>query len=497
MTFGLSNATGAASETFNIVPFFDQNQDGEVEASETGTYPIGMTLSAPPYNIYKVIPDNSGTSVKRHLMARNIDNLIIRYYDKNGDILPASADADDDGIYDSGAYTLAVTDMNNIRKVEVEVLARTKDEDPRGSITHSGTYAAGSAATLGGSSTYSDAYYRETFTAYMAPRNLVMAPWGKMDVVASPEDIDCPTSTSTITATLVDSQGVPVSAGISVDFALNGAGATASPTSVGTDIFGQASTTVTYDWSSPNASITVSASSLITSGGEQNPVFNAGTVNFQSGTGTFSDDFNGTIDAGWAELDSGADMFPADVDPADGTDDSFQMSATGLTRAVNGCQWQKYRVEFELTPTGGVDIDAPAVNPEAVVGGFLRFVDVNSNYSVVVEKQTSGNCVGTDGNGWCLKLAKWDGVSVTELSRIGIDFALDTKYKILAEVEDDNLRAKIWDTIGGTVIADPTPGTFDITATDPDYSQGSVGFLGDWTNGADVIFDNLSVSPIT
>ncbi len=497
MTFGLSNATGTPNETFSITAFFDQDSDGEVDPSETGTYPIGMTLTAPPYNIYKVIPQNSGTAVDKHLMARNIDNLIIRYYDKNGDILPASADSDDDGIYDSGAYTLALSDMNEIRKVEVEVLARTKDEDPRGDITHSGTYAAGSAATLGGSSTYSDGYYRETFNAYMAPRNLVMAPWGKMDVVAASENVDCPTSSTTITATLVDSQGVPVSSGIDVNFALSGEGATASPTTQGTDIFGQASTTVTYDWSSPNASITVSANSLITSGGEQNPVFNASTVNFQSGTGTFTDDFNASIDPGWLELDSGPDMFHADVDPVDGTDDSYQMSATGLTRAVNGCQWQKYRVEFELTPTGGVDIDTPVLNPEALVGGFLRFVDANGNYSVVVEKQTSANCNPSDGFGWCLKLVKWDGVSVTELARTGVDFTLDERYKIMAEVEDDNLRAKMWDTVGGTIVTDPTPGTWDITATDSDYSQGKVGLIGDWSNGADVVFDNFAVTPIT
>ncbi len=504
VTYGLSNATGSPNETFNIDPYFDQDQDGDVEGTETATYPINMTLTAPPYNIYKVLPDNSGTGTTRHLMARNIDNLIIRYYDKNGDILPASADADDDGIYDSGAYTLAISDMNEIRKVEVEVLARTKDEDPRDNILHSGTYPAGSAATLGGSSTYNDGYYRELFTAYMAPRNLVMAPWGKMDVVAAPEDINCPNTTSTVTATLVDSQGVPVSSGINIDFALSGSQtATLSPTSVGTDIFGQASTTVTYDWSSPNASITVSASSLITSGGDQNPVFNAGTVNFQSGTGTFTDDFNGGLDPNWVELDSAADMFPVDVDPADGTDDGYQMSATGLTRAVNGCQWQKYGVQFDLTPSVA-DIDAPAVNVEAIVGGYLRYVDANNNYSVLVEKQTSANCLPGDGKGWCLKLVKWNGVSVTELAKIGADFALGTKYTILAEVEDDNLRAKIWPAALGP---DPNPGvwaydvgfptTYPIATTDSDYAGGQVGFIGDWTNGANVVFDGIAVTPIT
>ena len=93
MTFAIGNPFGTATETFNINPFFDQDGNGTVETTETGTYPIGMTITTLPYNIYKVVPDNSGTGVTRHVMARNIDNLIIRYFDKNGAVLPASADA--------------------------------------------------------------------------------------------------------------------------------------------------------------------------------------------------------------------------------------------------------------------------------------------------------------------------------------------------------------------------------------------------------------------
>jgi type II secretory pathway pseudopilin PulG len=497
MTFGVGNTFGSADETFNIDPFFDMDQDGTVEGTETATFPVAMTLTSPPYNLYKVIPDNAGTGITRHTVARGLDNLTIRFYDKNGSLLPAGIDADNDGVPDTGSYVVPLAELNDIRKVDIQVLARTRDEDPREAYSSTGTYVTGSVATQGGS-TYSDGFHRQTFASNMAPRNLVMAPWGKIDILANPVTVECPSESSSVTATLVDSNGVPVSAGVNINFAVDGGGnATVSPTTVATNSLGEATATVSYNWASPTASITVSASSLITVGGNQNPVFNASSVNFQSGSGTFTDTFNGGLDPDWEEA-NGPTMYPFDAD-GDTVDDSYRMDSFNFNRAVNGCAWQDYQVEFELTPSADLD-------DGRYVGGYIRYEDANSNYSALLYKQASGNCVSTDGHSYCLTLIKWNG-AVNELARIGVHFDPGVKYKIRVQAEGSNLRAKIWDADAlGT--ADPNPGVwvydsgffpsvYPITAVDADIGSGKVGFLGDFNNGTNVVFDNIVASPIS
>jgi len=496
MTFAMGNAYSSADETFNIDPYFDMDQDGTVDGSETATYPIAMTLTSPPYNLYKVIPDNSGTGITRHTVARNLDNLTVRYYDKNGSLLPAGIDADNDGVPDTGAYVVPLAELNDIRKVDIQTIARTRDEDPREGFNNTGTYFAGSVATQGGS-TYSDGFHRQTFTANTSPRNLVMAPWGKMDIVASPKTVDCPTASTSITATLADANGIPVTAGTTISFAASGdTTTTLSSVSDTTNAFGEATTSLSYDWSSPNSTITLSASALITVGTEQNPVFNAIPVEFQSGTGTFTDTFNSGLDPDWVEVNDPT-MEPFDSD-GDLVDDSYRMQSFNFNRAVNGCDWQDYQVEFELTPDG-------VLNDDRFVGGYIRYEDANNNYSALLYKQATGNCVATDGKNYCLTLIKWNGV-VNELARIGVDFVPGTKYKILAQAQGTDLRAKIWDADAlGT--ADPNPNVwaydgvgfptvYPITAVDADYASGQIGLLGDFNNGTNVVFDNFQVSPI-
>jgi type II secretory pathway pseudopilin PulG len=499
MTFAPGNGPAGAGETFNINPYFDRDGDGEVAGTETATFPISMTLTAPPYNMYKVIPDNTGTGVTRHLMARNIDNMVIRYYDKNDNPLPLGVAVDGNGL-PIPPFNFAATpaELNDIRRVDIQVLARTKDPHPKNINFPQGTYVTGSVATLPGSNTYDDAFYRETFTANQSPRNLVMAPWGKMDVVANPPLVNCPIATTTVTATLVDSVGDPLPAGTSINFVAS-AGAIVNPVVNTTNGLGEATTQVTYDWSAPNASITVSANSLITVNGEQYPVFNASSANFQSGTGTFGDTFNGGLDPNWVEIDNPADMIAWDVD-ADTVDDSFRMLPTGLiTRAVNGCGWQDYQVEFELTTSGDLDDDR-------FVGGFLRYDNANNNYSFQVYRQNSANCIPGDGKDYCLKIVHWNGVITNDLAVIGADFDPGVKYKMLAQVEDDNLRAKIWDS-DALGLADPNPGNWDyadatsptvyrMEVVDATIANGQIGFIGNWTNGEDVVFDNFSVNPI-
>ncbi len=525
MTFAPGNSDSGGGETFNIKPFFDRDEDGEVDGTETATFPIAMTLTSLPYNIYKILPQKTGTGVTRHLMAKNIDNLVIRYYDKNNNPLPSGVATDlVNGVpvpRPPFNFIGKEAELNDIRRVDIQVLARSQKPNPKNIDFPQGNYVAGSVATVVGGSTYTDAFYRETFTGNQAPRNLVMAPWGKMDVVASPVTVNCPDNTSTVTATLVDEAGEPASSGVSINFAASN-GATMTPTVSFTNSFGQAISTVSYPWSKPNESVTVSANSLVVSNGKQYPVFSAGTTNFQSGTGTFTDLFNGGLDPNWVELDDPNDIDAVDTDaPLDGVDDALIMTSPGfLTRAVNGCSWQKYQVEFELTPSAAPDPNPfnATATPNTFVGGYLRYVSANENYSFLIYKQPGGNCLPGDGRNYCLKIIHWDGVNENNIvgpgagAEIGIDFDDGVRYKMLAQVEDDFLRVKFWDPLaleaGNPLgLADPNPGNWDYTdgtfvnvfrreVQDATIASGQIGLIGSGFNAANVIFDNFSVTPI-
>jgi len=538
VTFAPGNTFTVADQTFIINPFFDRNGDGTVSNAETAAFPIGMTLTAPPFNLYQILPNNVGTGVTRSVVARNIDNLFIRYYDNNDNPLPTGL-----GIVVDGAglpippYNFAANpaQLNQIRRVDFQVLARTKDPRPTNQNLPQGTYPAGSlAAVVSGSVNYNDAFNRQTFTLSQAPRNLSLAPLGKMDVVANPSAVNCPVSTSTVTATLVNSVGSPIN-GANINFAPS-VGATVAPVTNTTNAFGQATTQVSYNWASSNASITVSASTLLAdANGTQFPVFSSGIANFQSGTGTFTDLFNGGLDPNWVELDNPNDIIAFDNDAVPG-DDSLRMAPSGLTRTVNGCSWQKYQVEFELTPSANF---AASINPGGFVGGYLRYVNANSNYSFLVYKHNNpinpgavpptGGCDGNDLKNYCLRIIYWDGVNQNNIGTdLGIDFADGVRYKMLAQVEGDKIRAKIWDPLAdnGTVLgvltplglADPNPGiwtgnllynpnpppgtppafqnVYRKEVQDNTLASGQIGLLGSGFNGANVVFDNFQVTPL-
>lgn len=471
MTFATGNNFSSVDETFNINPYFDRDGDGAVDGTETATFPITMTLTGPPYNIYKIIPDNSGTGFTRHLMARNIDNLIVRYYDKNDNPLPSGVTVDGNGLpvppYD---FSADPSELNDIRKVDIDVLARTRDEDPRNNVLNNGTYVAGSVATLGGSNTYSDRYNRQKFFANQAPRNLVMAPWGKMDIIASPLTIDCPASSTTVTATLVDSVGDPVSAGASINFVASG-GATVSPAIATTNSFGEATTTVSYDWTAPNASITVSANSLITVNGKQFPVFSASTANFQSGTGIFTDNFNDGNSDGWTEVGV------TNWNVAAG---QYRTASNGNGISVNGCDpWQNYEMLMETQRNG-------SLGTGEYTGMILRYQNPNQYYMarVFCTLCTGGNPATHIYN---LQLVKFDSVETVLITSAPITFDNNTPYILKANVDADNLNMKIWES------GDVEPGVWDITTTDPDYTQGQVGLT---TTKNVSTFDNVAVNPL-
>ncbi len=471
MTFAPGNNFSSADESFNIKPFFDRDGDGEVDSTETATFPITMTLTAPPYTIYKVIPANSGTGFTRHVMARNIDNLVIRYYDKNDNPLPSGVAVDGNGVpippFD---FSADPSELNDIRKVDIDVVARTKDEDPRSNISNSGNYVTGSVATLGGSASYSDGFNRETFIANQAPRNLVMAPWGKMDIDASPFTINCPDSTTSITATLLDSVGDPVGAGASINFVASGV-ATVSPATGTTNSSGEATATVSYDWSAPNASITISANSLVTINGKQFPVFSASTANFQSGTGIFTDNFNDGDSDGWTEVGV------TNWNVAAG---QYKTASNGNGISINGCDpWQNYELQLDTQRNG-------SLGTGEYTGMILRYQNANQYYMARVFCEL---CTGPPaGHIYKLQLVKFDsGETLLVESGAPITFDNNTLYTLKASVDADNLNMKIWQS--GTA----EPGTWDITTTDTAYTQGQVGLA---TTKNVSTFDDVEVNPL-
>ena len=312
ITYSLANPWNAGSigDDHPFTARFDVDSDGVVDSTEAPVVPFQMTTTGPPFNLYKVTPDAAGTSVVRSLIARNIDNMVIKYYDRNDELLPkmidtdippdgigdvALVDANSDGVPDNGnwTYTFPLDELNDIRKVKIEVLARSRKVSPR-EATSSGNYAQGSlAAVTSGSTAYSDQFIREDFTANMAPRNLILAPWGSMSVSVSPALVACPTTDSTITATVLDRNGDSVS-GSTITFTATGSPTVtlASSTDV-SDSSGEGSTTVSYDFTDPYFTSTISANANVDDGtGTMRPVFSAAPVSFSfNPTGSFVDAF--------------------------------------------------------------------------------------------------------------------------------------------------------------------------------------------------------------
>ena len=227
ITYYLANTwNGSPSESAKFTAWFDKDSNGVMESTDSAAMVVGMTATAPPFNLYKVTPNTDGTNIERSLVARNIDNMVIKYYDKNGELLPTQTDTDDDGVGnapynvnnddqpDSGNWTFNIPDseLNDIRKVEVEMIGRSRNKSPKETVS-SGSYLPGSlAAVKSGSVNYNDTYYREEFTGRMAPRNLTMSPWGNIDIVANPVTVDCsdPIVPGSVTATLLDKNGSAV-----------------------------------------------------------------------------------------------------------------------------------------------------------------------------------------------------------------------------------------------------------------------------------------------
>lgn len=467
MTYAVSNPDNSTLPIFSIDPYFDDDGDGEVDSSETRNYQISLGLENPPFHFYRITPDQGTSDVTKSKVARNIDNLIIRYWDKDGDPLPAgvTTDADENPV---PPYTLAVSELNEIRKVTIEVVTRSKDEDPNANYVNSGAYYTGSIATAGGTTSYSDRYHRETYTAVTSPRNLVTAPWGKISLVANPTPISCPDDSTTITASVVDSEGESIGSGTDVNF--TSSEGTLSPASSSTSGSGDATSTLTYDWSSPSVTATVSASALIDVDGEDYPVFSAIPVSFESGTGIFQDFFDDGDSDGWTEGGT------ANWNVAS---QQYKTASNGFASSRSGCAaWQDYEAQVDIKRNG-------SLGATEYVSLVLRYQNDNQYYMAKIS--CSSNCGGSPSDDlYVLELVNYDSVETVLVSSTTFDFDNNKYYTLKAEVVGDELNAKFWD-------KDTTePTDWDITATDSSYSQGEIALT---TITSTTTFDNVKVTP--
>ncbi len=278
VTYAVSKPSGSATEQVGDDPtvakasrtvrvFFDADGDGEVEASEAFDLAIPLALSGPPYTLYRVTPDDTGTPTFEAVAAR-VENLVLRYYDHNGNPLPRDPTT---GAAVDPPYVLDETERAQVRTIEIELTLRTRNEDPQYSAPF--VYPAGTVGSYDASGdpsstdvTVTDGYRRRTFTTRVSPRNLSANTCGRITVNASPANPQCPAS-STVKVNVADQYGDPV-AGTTVTLSLpSGSGASftsggsAVSTTATTDTNGDVSATVYY--SGTTRVIPVSAQAVV------------------------------------------------------------------------------------------------------------------------------------------------------------------------------------------------------------------------------------------
>jgi hypothetical protein len=462
-TYAVSDPDGGTNETFSISPFFDEDGDGTVSSTETRDYSIPLALTGPPFNFYLITPNNSDSGVVKNTVARNMNNIIIRYFDKDGEALPEGIATDADGNA-VPPYTIPDDELNDIRKVEMEIIAQSKDEDPNADYQNIGTYLAGSVAAVGsGSTSFNDSFRRESFKTVTSPRNLVTAPWGKISLVADPTPISCPDDSTSITASVVDSEGEGVSSGISVTF--NSSAGTLDPPTTSTIGSGSAFSTLTYDWSSPSVTVTVSASALIDVDGEDYPVFNAIPVSFESGTGIFTEDFADGNSDGWTE--EGAANWNV-------ASQQYKTASNGDGISTNGCAaWQDYEAEVDIKRNG-------SLSSTEYAGLILRYQNSNQYYRAALY---CDSCTGSN-NSFFLVLEKIDS-GTTTLGFSVLSFDKNKFYTLKASTVGDEFKAKFWET--GTAEPD-----WITTRVDTSFTKGVIGLT---TTTNTTTFDNVKVTP--
>ena len=454
-TYAVSNTTESTNNSFSISPYFDFDDNGRVDQDETRDYEINLSLSSPPFNLYLFTPNKNNQTSLKNIAARNIDNFIIRYYDKNDDALPEGVDTDLNGS-PIPPYTLSNTELNKVRKVEFEVMVRSKDEDSRENYVNNGNYLSGSVAVRDGVSLYSDRYRRNTFKAISSPRNLITAAFGKVILSASPDPVNCPDNQTIVTASVVDSEGESISEELLMRF--NSSNGEISPETAFIDE-GEVTVALNYDWSSASITTTVSASTEVDQDGKSIAVFNAIPITFD---GKFLDDFDSGPKSSWSDVQ----FNPLDDRLWEAENGKYKLKSSGdLQINLNGCtQLKNYEVVVNIQKNDNHNTDdffSLIVRSQASneAGDSLAY------YSAEV---VCFSCDGTDSNDhrYLFRLVGRNGQNqlINTLASINLEpaefpFDMDEDYSLKVSVIDDKLIAKFWKS------SEPEP------ADDPDETE--------------------------
>jgi len=274
-------------------------------------------------------------------------------------------------------------------------------------------------------------------------------------------------------ATLLDRYGEPIS-GETINFvATGGASVTATPVSVTSDSNGEGTTVVTFDFSSPYITSTVSASSLVDDGsGDLRPIYNATPVGFTFGGGGFIDPFDGSQTQPWAPLVPAGDNFEINVEEYR----SELIGPGAHVGSLNGCPaWQDYVVQTLLFKNPGSH--PPGEGP----GIILRHQDQDNYYWIRLEKPASNRLViGKTVAGGDSNLAIDTSVTLND----------STTYTLKAQIQGTEIKAKFWAPADPADPAADEPIAWNLTVTDTDFAAGLFGVEA-WDNI--FRFDNISV----
>lgn len=417
LTYVVSSVGGADNRSITFPAYFDMNGDGLLSSSENQSYTVNYSLTGPPFNLLQFNPKADGT-VESYVVAENIDNLVFRFYDPSGNEMGVSAVDSSVPTKTNGLNDLPVvletSDLQSIRTVSMEYMVRTKDEDENPQFTSTGAYLAGSAATqltvtpAPTASNYTDSFRRRTMTAQASPRNLGLAPFGRITLQPTNNPVTCPATSTPFTVTAVDSAGSPID-NWDVNLRVNNAGTVSlSTNSVTTDSQGEASGSISYDWSVPNITATMSADAQWTDlDGTLRSVITSVPVSFvsPSGAGVF-DNFDDGDSNGWAEVDPA--QWEVDneeyklIDQPTGTvaginpvfqgaasaGDQISIGSYAITSGVSGKSKLVVGVGAEAAITGGT----PAVlNPQEFSNGGGASTTFTTGTYTVPNPTSTGN----------------------------------------------------------------------------------------------------------
>ncbi len=378
LTYVVSSVNGTNNRSISFDAYFDMNGDGQLHSSETATYTVNYSLSGPPFNLLQFTPKADGT-LDSYVVAENIDNLVFRFYDHSGNEMGVNATDGSAPTKTNGLNNLPIRVENNklpiVRTVNMEYTVRTKDADENAHFINTGSYIDGSVATqltgtpqasTGG---YTDSYRRRVMTAQASPRNLGLAPFGRLTIQPSQNPITCPETSTPFTVTAVDSAGAAIdnwNVNLRVTDPTN---VSVSANSVTTDSQGEATGAISYNWVTPSFTTTLSADAQWTDlDGTLRSVITSVPISFVSPTGAgVFDDFNDGDSIGWA--------------------------------ADNPSQWEVDNNEYKLVdgPSGTVN----AINP------------MHQGDATADDKETIANYTVSAGAGGHLKLVVGVGAEAT------------------------------------------------------------------------------------